>query len=51
MIQKSEILAYAKKTGLSASMIEKDYVLGWVLAAIFNNEILKEKWVFKGGHV
>lgn len=49
MIKKSEILWHAKNTGLSASIIEKDYVLGWVLAAIFKNPLLKKKWVFKGG--
>ena len=49
MIKKSEILWHAKNTGLLASIIEKDYVLGWVLAAIFKNPILRKKWVFKGG--
>ena len=46
MIKKSEILWNAKKTALSASIIEKDYVLGWVLAGIFKNPILRKKWVF-----
>jgi predicted nucleotidyltransferase component of viral defense system len=49
MIPKAEILAHAKNTNLSASIIEKDYVLGWILAGIFNHNVLKDRWIFKGG--
>ncbi len=49
MITKSEIIADAKRTGLSPQVIEKDYVLGWALAGIFNHPALKNQWVFKGG--
>ena len=49
MIPKSEIIAHSKSTGLSMHIIEKDYVLGWLLAGIFNHPALQEKWVFKGG--
>lgn len=49
MIPKSELTALAKKTGLLAHVIEKDYALGWVLAGIFNQAELREKWIFKGG--
>lgn len=49
MISKTEILTHAKKFGLSPQVIEKDYVLGWVLAGIFNHQELKNSWVFKGG--
>jgi predicted nucleotidyltransferase component of viral defense system len=51
MILKAEILAEAKRTGLQTHMIEKDYVLGWVLSGIFHHAALKEKWIFKGGPV
>ncbi len=30
-------------------MVEKDYVLGWLLAGISNHKELAARWVFKGG--
>jgi hypothetical protein len=30
-------------------VVEKDYVLGWILAGIYGHEELAESWVFKGG--
>lgn len=49
MIDKSEIMAFSKKVGLRASIVEKDYVLGWMLAGIHHNRQIKNEWVFKGG--
>lgn len=49
MIPKEEILACANKQGVAAVMIEKDYVLGWILNAISTHPSLKSLWVFKGG--
>lgn len=49
MIHKQEIMTMAAKYGLSANSIEKDYVLSWLLAGIFNAEELNQKWIFKGG--
>ena len=34
MITKQEILGVADETGLRPSVVEKDWVLGWLLAAI-----------------
>jgi predicted nucleotidyltransferase component of viral defense system len=34
---------------LDVGVIEKDYVLGWVLAAIAAEPELAETWIFKGG--
>ncbi len=48
MIPKSEILELATGTNLRPSVVEKDYVLGWMLAGINHHEIGKS-WVFKGG--
>jgi len=48
MIPKSEILEIATSHNLSPHVIEKDYVLGWILAGIHLHEIGKT-WVFKGG--
>ncbi len=49
MIEKREILAISQQTSLTPHVVEKDYVLGWMLAGIYGNEELAENWVFKGG--
>jgi predicted nucleotidyltransferase component of viral defense system len=49
MIERSEILEVATDLSLSADVVEKDYVLGWLLAGIYAHEELTDKWVFKGG--
>ena len=38
-----------KEAGLSWEIIEKDYILSWVLAGIAANKKLQNKLVFKGG--
>ena len=48
MIPKREILELATSSGLSPQVIEKDYVLGWILAGIHQHDIGKS-WAFKGG--
>ena len=42
MIGKREVLAIARKTSLTPHVVEKDYVLGWMLAGIFGHEDLRE---------
>jgi predicted nucleotidyltransferase component of viral defense system len=49
MIDKREILESASSFSLLPSIVEKDYVLGWILAGINAHEELSESWVFKGG--
>lgn len=49
MIEKREILAISQQTSLTPHVVEKDYVLGWMLAGIYGHEDLSESWVFKGG--
>ena len=49
MIEKREILAASEQTSLTPHVVEKDYVLGWMLAGIFGHEELAETWIFKGG--
>jgi predicted nucleotidyltransferase component of viral defense system len=49
VIDKREILELAEQTSLNPHVIEKDYVLGWMLAGIYNHDELAESWVFKGG--
>ena len=49
MIDRREILEIATTTSLSPQIIEKDYVLGWLLAGIYEQPDLAEHWIFKGG--
>lgn len=49
MISKTEILLRAREWGLAPEVVEKDYVLGWLLAGIARNATTSSKWVFKGG--
>ena len=49
MIDRSEVLTIAGERDLRVDMIEKDYVLGWMLAGIFAHPVLGPAWVFKGG--
>ena len=38
-----------KDTGMAWAVLERDYLLSWILAAIGNHESLSETLVFKGG--
>ena len=49
MINKREIIDAAAALDLNPHVIEKDYVLGWLLWGINNYEALGESWIFKGG--
>ena len=49
MIDRREILAMAATVSLRPDVIEKDYVLGWLLAGIYNHPAINKNWVFKGG--
>ena len=49
MIKPGEIQKIANRLGLRDTQIEKDYVIGWVLKGISNNNNLKEILIFKGG--
>lgn len=49
MIDRQEILDFSRELGLAAEIIEKDYVLGWLLAGIHNHPDLQANWLFKGG--
>jgi predicted nucleotidyltransferase component of viral defense system len=49
LIDKREILDLATQTSLTPHVIEKDYVLGWMLAGIYAHEELADAWIFKGG--
>ncbi len=49
MIGRDEIMRVAGDLSLRPEVVEKDYVLGWMLSGIFHDEILSPAWVFKGG--
>lgn len=49
LIAKQDILDRANEWQLRPSVVEKDYVLGWILAAIAQHPEASEQWVFKGG--
>jgi predicted nucleotidyltransferase component of viral defense system len=49
LIDRREILEIAGQTSLTPHVVEKDYVLGWMLAGIYAHEELAESWLFKGG--
>ena len=44
MIDRSEIMEAANETGLSLHVIEKDYVIGWVLAGIYDHPEIRDAW-------
>ncbi len=49
MIGKREILNFSKELGLAPNVVEKDYILGWLLAGIAQHSELGASWIFKGG--
>lgn len=49
MIDRREILDIARILSLRPQIVEKDYVLGWVLDGIYNHKTLANSWIFKGG--
>ena len=49
MIPKNEVIEFARLQNVEPRIIEKDYVLGWLLAGINQHPLLKGKWIFKGG--
>ncbi len=49
MIPKQEVMALAAELQLQANVVEKDYVLGWLLAGIAAHPEIGPRWVFKGG--
>ena len=49
MIDKREIIDAATILALNPHVVEKDYVLGWLLWGIHNHEVIGKNWIFKGG--
>lgn len=49
MIQHSEIKNLETEWSLREDVIEKDYVISWLLWGIGTHPVLRDAWVFKGG--
>lgn len=49
MIARTAIEERVREWGLSEEVVEKDYVLGWVLWGIGSDTTLNPAWIFKGG--
>jgi len=49
MITRQEIMDASREFGFGAHIIEKDYVLGWLLAGISKHNVTGQDWIFKGG--
>ena len=49
MIVRQELSDLAQELSLGLHVVEKDYVLGWLLAGISAHAALSGNWVFKGG--
>lgn len=49
MIGKQDILDRAGEWQLRPEIVEKDYVLGWLLSGLGRHAVVTATWVFKGG--
>ena len=49
MIRRIEIQEAARAWGLRPDIVEKDYVLGWLLIGLSTHRQIQTQWVFKGG--
>jgi predicted nucleotidyltransferase component of viral defense system len=49
VITRADIVERANAWGLSEAVVEKDYVLGWLLWGIGAHPVLSRYWAFKGG--
>lgn len=49
MIARAALQQRASEWGLTEEVVEKDYVLGWLLSGIGSHPRLRDHWIFKGG--
>lgn len=49
MISYSDLKSLAAEWGIADHVAEKNYVIGWLLWGIGQDQELKDKWIFKGG--
>lgn len=51
MIAKQELLDLATDFGLAPNIVEKDYALGWMLAAFGQHPETRDTWLFKSDSI
>jgi predicted nucleotidyltransferase component of viral defense system len=49
LIDAQDVIELAGELSLDPATVEKDYVLGWLLAGISHHPELGPRWIFKGG--
>jgi len=49
VITRADIVERVHEWSLTEEVVEKDYVLGWLLWGISSDPVLSNSWVFKGG--
>jgi len=49
MISRAAVDQRVREWGLRHDVVEKDYVLGWLLWGIGRHPVLGQSWIFKGG--
>jgi predicted nucleotidyltransferase component of viral defense system len=49
VISRADIVGRVQEWGLAEHVVEKDYILGWVLWGIGSDATLGDSWIFKGG--
>jgi len=49
MINPKELNRISNREGVRQQQIEKDYIISWVIWGIYNNKLLKDALIFKGG--
>ncbi len=49
MITRQDILDRATEWQLPPEVVEKDYVIGWLLAGLASHAVTRVLWIFKGG--
>ena len=49
MITRADIIDRVREWGLRENVVEKDYVIGWLLWGIGSDPRLSTGWAFKGG--
>jgi predicted nucleotidyltransferase component of viral defense system len=49
VIRRADVIERVGEWQLAEEVVEKDYVLGWLLWGIGSDPVLSDQWVFKGG--
>jgi len=50
MISENEVKGLAIQLGVPLAYVEKDYVMGWLLSGVYNDPLLAQNLILKGGN-